>query len=79
MRSQVHADLHSAAALRAEHFARWLALWTATANDSFAGEKAELAKTQAARIAYSLSRRLLGESGGELVTIQRQARRSPRP
>ena len=74
---QVHADLHAAAPLRAEHFARWLALWTTTVDDSFAGEKAELAKTQAARISYSISRRLLGESSREFVTIQRQARRSP--
>jgi hemoglobin len=74
---QVHADLHAAAPLRAEHFARWLALWTTTVDDSFAGEKAELAKTQAARISYSISRRLLGESSTEFVTIQRQARRSP--
>jgi len=75
---QVHADLH-AAALRREHFARWLALWTATVDDSFAGPKAELAKTQAGRIAYSISRRLLGQSGSEFVTLQRHPRRPTQP
>lgn len=74
---QVHADLHASFPLSSEHFARWLALWTATVNDLFAGEKAELAKTQAARIAYSISRRLLGESGSEFVDIPRHPRRPP--
>ncbi len=73
---QVHADLHATFPLSSEHFARWLALWTATVDDSFTGEKAELAKTQAARIAYSISRRLLGESGSEFITIQRHPRRA---
>jgi len=72
---QVHADLHASFPLSSEHFARWLALWTATVDDLFAGEKAELAKTQAARIAYSISRRLLGESGSELDAIRRRPRR----
>ncbi len=76
---QVHADLYAAAPLRSEHFARWLALWAATVDDSFAGPKAELAKTQASRIAYSISRRLLGESGSEFVTLQRHPRRPTQP
>jgi hemoglobin len=71
---QVHADLHAASPLSAGHFARWLALWTATVDAHFAGEKAELAKIQATRIAYSISRRLLGASGSEFVTIQRPRR-----
>lgn len=73
---QVHADLHAVFPLSSAHFARWLALWIATVDDCFTGEKAELAKTQAARIAYSISRRLLGESGSEFVTIERRARRT---
>lgn len=75
----VHAALHAAFPLSSEHFARWLALWTASVDDNFAGEKAELAKRQAARIAYSISRRLLGESGSEFVTITRSPRRSHQP
>ena len=75
---QVHVRVHTLSPLSPAHFARWLALWTATVDDRFAGERAELAKTQATRIAYSISRRLLGESGSEFVTLQRPPRRSPR-
>jgi hemoglobin len=37
---QVHADLHAATPLRAGHFARWLALWTATVDHSCAAHPA---------------------------------------
>jgi len=74
---QVHADLHAASPLSAGHFARWLALWTAAVDARFAGGKAELAKIQATRIAYSISRRLLGASGSEFVTIRRPSRSTP--
>ena len=67
----VHAELHARCPLRTEHFTRWLALWRATVDDHFAGITAELAKTQAERIAWSISRRLLGASGSEFVTITR--------
>ncbi len=70
----VHDGLHAIFPLRAEHFARWLALWTTTVEEHFAGEKAELAKTQATRIAWSISRRLLGASGSEFVTVARRQR-----
>ncbi len=65
-----HTDLHAKFALQPEHFARWLELWTSTVDAHFAGEKAELAKTQASRTAWSISRRLLGESGSELITVE---------
>ena len=52
-------------ALGAEHVARWLALWTATVDEHFAGHKADLARTRAARVAASISRRLLGGSASE--------------
>ena len=74
---QVHAELHALSPLSSEHFARWLAVWTGTVDDCFSGEKAELAKTQAGRIAYSISRRLLGESGSEFLIIERHHRRPP--
>jgi len=67
---QVHVDLHNLFPLSSQHFTRWLALWVTSVDDHFAGEKAERAKAQATRIAYSMSRRLLGESGSEFVTIQ---------
>ncbi len=75
----VHTALHAVFPLSAAHFARWVALWTATVDEHFAGEKAELAKIQATRIASSIRRRLLGESGSELATISRHSRRRPPP
>lgn len=71
---QVHADLHAVAPLTSEHFARWLTLWTATVDELFSGAKAELAKTQASRIAYSINRRLSGEPDDRLLTVARPAR-----
>ncbi|MEU4098668.1 group III truncated hemoglobin [Streptomyces sp. NPDC026673] len=67
-----HVALHRMAPLRAEHFARWLALWTLTVDGLFRGEKAELAKRQAERIAGSLQRRLGGRDASEYVTIRRR-------
>ena len=68
---RVHAHLHALEPLTAGHFGRWLDIWNASVDDLFAGSSAEFAKTQAARIAWSLSRRLNGESGSEFVTIRR--------
>ncbi|WP_063741276.1 group III truncated hemoglobin [Saccharothrix syringae] len=68
----VHAALDERAPLTAAHFTRWLALWTATVDELFAGEKADLAKSQAERIAASVVRRLRREDAGELVTIRRR-------
>ncbi|MET8640431.1 hypothetical protein [Streptomyces sp. NPDC004675] len=53
-------------------FARWLGIWRATVDSLFLGEKAELAKTQAVRIAGSLLRRLHGGDAREYVTIRRR-------
>ncbi|MCF3131105.1 group III truncated hemoglobin [Streptomyces olivochromogenes] len=72
----VHAELHSQASLGGAHFARWLALWTQTVDLLHSGEKAELAKEQARRIAWSLDKRLNGGSGSEFVTIHRRPRRT---
>lgn len=74
---RVHQDLHARSPLATHHFDRWLALWTATIDDLFAGEKADLAKIQATRIASSIRRRLLGGSGSEFVTITTRPRRGP--
>lgn len=70
----VHVDLHRRADLTGAHFARWLRLWHATVDARHAGPKAELAKTQATRIASSMQRRLLGEHAGDFVTIRPTAR-----
>ncbi|MFI9011158.1 group III truncated hemoglobin [Actinosynnema sp. NPDC053489] len=67
---RVHADLHEEFPLTAAHFARWLALWARTVDELFAGEKADLAKAQAVRIARSLVRRLRHEDASELNTIE---------
>jgi hemoglobin len=53
-----HAALHAKAGLRAGHFARWLALWRSTVDELFAGERAELAKTHAQRVADAFQKRL---------------------
>ncbi len=71
---QVHTDLHAKSELTSAHFGRWIEIWNASVDASFVGLKAELAKRQAARIAWSMSRRLMGESGSEFVTISRGQR-----
>ncbi len=73
----LHVSLNARAPLGAEHFERWLALWTNTVDQHFAGEKAELAKVQAGRIAGSIHRRLQGGSGSEFETINTREGGSP--
>jgi hemoglobin len=60
-----HASLHRKAGLRGPHFDRWVMLWTATVDELFAGERAELAKAHARRVAKAFHRRLasLGTDG----------------
>ena len=70
---QLHFVLNAKVPLQQEHFARWLELWTATVDAHFAGEKAELAKTQAGRIAGSIHRRIQGRSGSDFETLRRRA------
>ncbi|HSD80582.1 MAG TPA: group III truncated hemoglobin, partial [Solirubrobacteraceae bacterium] len=53
-----HAALHARAELRAGHFARWLVLWRTTVDELFAGERAELAKAHAERVAAAFHARL---------------------
>jgi hemoglobin len=53
-----HAALHARVRLRDGHFDRWLALWRTTVDELFAGERAELAKVHAARVARAFQRRL---------------------
>lgn len=56
-----HALLHAKANLTSAHFERWVRLWHATVDDRHAGPKADLAKLQAIRIAYSMNRRITGQ------------------
>jgi hemoglobin len=70
-----HAVLHMKAPLRRGHFERWLWLWRTTVDELFAGERAELAKNHANRVAIAFHGRLQAMSavvavrnGGLLVT-----------
>jgi hemoglobin len=62
-----HAALHARAPLRGGHFERWVLLWTATVDELFAGERAELAKAHARRVASAFHSRLgdLGSPSSE--------------
>ena len=53
-----HAALHMRVGLRRAHFERWLVLWFATVDELFAGERAELAKSHALRVASAFHGRL---------------------
>src|SRR5262249_21820199 len=53
-----HAVLNMKVRLRAGHFERWLWLWHTTVDELFAGERAELAKTHAERVARAFHARL---------------------
>lgn len=66
-----HLELHAKSALTTDHLLRWLEIWTATVDDYFSGPRAEFAKEQARRIAFSMGRRLLGEDAGDFIVIER--------
>ncbi len=53
-----HAALNARVRLRAGHFERWLLLWRATVDELFVGERAELAKAHALRVAQAFNGRL---------------------
>ncbi len=55
-----HAVLHTRVRLRRGHFERWLWLWSTTVDELFAGERAELAKAHAIRVATAFHARLDG-------------------
>jgi len=53
-----HAELHAKVRLREGHFAQWLQLWARTVDELFAGERADLAKAHAHRVAHAFLGRL---------------------
>jgi hemoglobin len=55
-----HAELHFKSPLQRGHFERWLWLWRDTVDELFAGERAELAKAHATRVAQAFHARLAG-------------------
>jgi hemoglobin len=73
-----HAELHAKAQLRKAHFDRWLTLWRETIDELFAGERAELAKAHAERVAKAFHGRLTEpvpfEQSGGLVVIHQYNR-----
>jgi len=79
-----HAALDAKSPLRWGHFERWLTLWRETVDELFAGERAELAKAHAERVAAAFQRRLAGlpdepvTSGGPLPLVVLQRPRSTR-
>ena len=54
----IHRKLHGRRPLRPEDFERWLAFFTETVDDHFAGERAERAKQIAAAIAANMQKTL---------------------
>ncbi|MFZ0384645.1 MAG: group III truncated hemoglobin [Solirubrobacteraceae bacterium] len=53
-----HAALNARVGLRAGHFERWLWLWQETVDELYEGERTELAKAHAARVARAFYERL---------------------
>jgi hemoglobin len=83
-----HAELNMRVRLRAGHFERWLWLWRASVDERFVGERAELAKAHARRVADAFHGRLeaiaavtppadgagaLGEPPSPMLTITRHS------
>lgn len=58
-----HVELHFKVPLTRGHFDRWLYLWTMTVDELFDGERAELAKSHAIRVAAAFESRLRGFGG----------------
>lgn len=65
----VHRDLHSRTPLAAGLFVRWLTLWNEAVDELYDGPVAGHAKIQAARIAWSMNRRLNGADARELDAL----------
>jgi hemoglobin len=55
--------------LRAGHFQRWLTLWGESVDELFAGERAELAKAHAQRVAQAFHARLRALEQGDAVPV----------
>ena len=53
-----HVELHFKAPLTRGHFDRWLYLWSMSVDELFEGERAELAKAHANRVAVAFASRL---------------------
>lgn len=65
-----HVELHFKVPLTRGHFDRWLYLWALTLDELFEGERVELAKAHAARVATAFESRLrsFDEQGVEFAS-----------
>lgn len=61
-----HIELHMKSPLQHGHFERWLYLWRETIDAMFEGERAELAKAHATRVAVAFESRLRDFDAQEL-------------
>jgi hemoglobin len=66
-----HANLHARVRLRAGHFERWLWLWSTTVDELFTGQRAELAKAHAVRVATAFHARLESAPAGRQPAVPR--------
>ena len=66
---KAHRQLNARTALSTPQFIRWLTLWNNTIDQMYQGATAEQAKVQAARIAYALHRRIIGDPPAELAVF----------
>jgi hemoglobin len=74
----VHGRVHGRTALSTPHFIRWLTTWYDTVDEMYGGPLAERAKTQAARIAWSMHRALTDGDAPELNTLVERCASLPR-
>lgn len=66
---RAHRHVHQRTPLSGRHFVRWLTVWNDTVDAMFEGPIAERAKTQGARIAWAMHRRLTGTDTPELDAL----------
>ncbi|MDO4223219.1 MAG: group III truncated hemoglobin [Acinetobacter sp.] len=65
---QVHWDLLQKQAMTEAHFERWLAIWTATVEQYFTGERADEAIFRAKTIKTIMVKRLFYKQNGDLLS-----------
>jgi hemoglobin len=60
----VHFQVHQRVSLEPHHFQRWLDYWESTVDDLFHGDRANVAKVHAGRVAVSMGNRFQQVPGG---------------
>jgi hemoglobin len=72
-----HLELNAKTPIKRGHFERWLFLWYQTVDELFAGERAELAKAHATRVASAFHDRLRAAEQGLVETDRRNPAELP--